>query len=82
MDYYLGTILLLAYNGRIPYGLMLCNGNLLQIRQYNALFALLSNTYGGDGRTTFALPNMLGQEPQPGMNYYIAVTGIFPPHAD
>ncbi len=38
-----------------------CNGQLLSIAQNNALFALLGTTYGGDGTTTFALPNLQGR---------------------
>ena len=40
-----------------------CNGQLLQISQNTALFALIGTTYGGDGRTTMALPNLQGQAP-------------------
>jgi microcystin-dependent protein len=42
---------------------MFCNGQLLAIRQYTALFSILGTTYGGDGRTTFALPNLQGRIP-------------------
>src|SRR4051812_38667935 len=40
-----------------------CNGQLLPINQNQALFSLLGTTYGGDGRTTFALPNLQGRVP-------------------
>jgi microcystin-dependent protein len=40
-----------------------CNGELLSISQYQALFSLLGTTYGGDGRTTFALPDLRGRVP-------------------
>jgi microcystin-dependent protein len=40
-----------------------CNGQLLQISSNQALFALLGTTYGGDGRTTFGLPNLEGSAP-------------------
>ncbi len=43
-----------------PKGWALANGQILAISQNQALFALLGTTYGGDGRTTFALPNMQG----------------------
>src|SRR5260370_1570534 len=43
-----------------PQGLALCNGQLLPINQNQALFSLLGTTYGGDGRTTFGLPNLQG----------------------
>ena len=42
---------------------MFCNGQLLAIRQYTALFSILGTTYGGDGHTTFALPNLQGRIP-------------------
>ena len=46
-----------------PRGWALCDGQLLQISQYSALFSLLGTIYGGDGRTTFALPDMRGRVP-------------------
>lgn len=58
----IGTIKLFAGNFA-PRGYMLCNGALLNINQNQALFAILGNTYGGDGRTTFALPNLNGRTP-------------------
>lgn len=45
----------------VPRGWALCNGQLLQISQNQALFTILGATYGGDGRTTFALPNLMGR---------------------
>ena len=50
-----------------PTGWAFCNGQLLPISQNTALFSLLGTTYGGDGKTTFALPNLGGCVPmQPG----------------
>ena len=46
-----------------PRGWALCNGQLLPINQNQALFALLGTTYGGDGRVTFALPDLHGRSP-------------------
>lgn len=46
-----------------PTGWALCNGQLLPISQNTALFALLGTTYGGDGKSTFALPNLQGAAP-------------------
>ena len=46
-----------------PKGWALCNGQLLPINQNQALFSILGTTYGGDGRTTFALPNLMGRTP-------------------
>ena len=46
-----------------PRGWAFCDGQLLAINQNQALFALLGTTYGGDGRTTFALPDLRGRSP-------------------
>ena len=46
-----------------PRGWSLCDGQLLAIAQYQALFSLLGTTYGGDGRVTFALPDLRGRAP-------------------
>ena len=61
-DELLGTIKIFAGNFA-PKGYMLCNGILLSINQYTALFAILGTTYGGDGVTNFALPNLNGRAP-------------------
>jgi microcystin-dependent protein len=76
--YYLGTITLFAYTFT-PHGFMKCDGQILQASANPALFNLIKNTYGGDGISTFALPNMLGLEPGPYMNYFICCEGIYPP---
>lgn len=52
-----------------------CNGSILAIRSYTALFAILGTTYGGDGRVTFGLPNLagrsaLGAGQGPGLSHY------------
>lgn len=54
---YLGTVTIFAGNFA-PQSWMLCQGQLLAIAQYDALYALLGTTYGGDGQTTFALPDL------------------------
>ncbi|MGZ8186418.1 MAG: phage tail protein, partial [Methylobacter sp.] len=46
-----------------PRGYAFCNGQLLSIAQNTALFSLLGTTYGGDGKTTFGLPNLQGRIP-------------------
>jgi microcystin-dependent protein len=46
-----------------PVGWMFCNGQLLPIAQYDVLYAIIGTTYGGDGQTTFALPNLQGRIP-------------------
>lgn len=62
MDPYLAQVLFwgLSFN---PVGWMSCDGRLLPIASYNALFALIGTTYGGDGVTTFALPDLRGRVP-------------------
>lgn len=46
-----------------PRGWAFCNGQILPIAQYTALFSLIGTFYGGDGRSTFALPNLMGRVP-------------------
>lgn len=78
MEPFLGQIALFGFgftiNGWAP-----CNGQILSIAQNSALFALLGTQYGGDGRSTFALPKL--DAPAEGMSYQIAVQGIFPSRA-
>jgi microcystin-dependent protein len=62
MEAFLATILLFAGNFA-PRGWAFCNGQLIAISQNTALFSLLGTTYGGDGITTFALPNLQGRVP-------------------
>jgi microcystin-dependent protein len=59
---YLGQILIVSFNFA-PKGFAMCNGQLMPINQNQALFSLLGTTYGGDGRTTFALPDLQGRVP-------------------
>lgn len=78
MDYTIGEITLFGFNFA-PMGWMSCEGQLLNVNMYPALFSLLGNTYGGSqAQNTFALPNLKGAEPLPSMKYYIAVEGIYP----
>jgi len=77
MDPLLGQIELLPYNFA-PKGWMTCTGQLLPINQNQALFSLLGTNFGGDGRTTFALPNLQGKAPAPDLQYCIAIQGIYP----
>jgi microcystin-dependent protein len=60
-----------------PTGWAFCNGQLLPISQNTALFSLLGTTYGGDGKSTFALPDLQGAAPmQPDDDqYYLGQTG-------
>ena len=62
MDPFIGEIRVVGFNFA-PKGWAFCNGQLLPILQNTALFSLLGTTYGGDGRSTFALPNLQGCAP-------------------
>lgn len=77
MEPFIGQIQAFPYNFA-PKGWAACTGQTLPINQNQALFALIGTTFGGDGRTTFALPNLQGKEPCPGLQYCIAMIGIFP----
>jgi microcystin-dependent protein len=71
---FLGEIRTFGFNFA-PQGWALCNGQLLPISQNTALFSLLGTTYGGDGVTTFGLPNLQGRVPihfgqSPGLSPY------------
>ncbi|MBA4850958.1 tail fiber protein [Emticicia sp. BO119] len=59
---YIGEITIYGFNFA-PRGWAMCNGQLLSIAQNTALFSLLGTTYGGNGQTTFALPNLQGRVP-------------------
>ena len=59
---YLGEIRIFAGN-YAPVGWEMCNGQLLSVSQYQALFTLLGTTYGGNGTTTFGLPDLRGRVP-------------------
>jgi microcystin-dependent protein len=59
---FLSEIKIVSFNFP-PKGWALCNGQLLPINQNQALFALLGTTYGGNGQTNFALPNLRGRLP-------------------
>jgi microcystin-dependent protein len=61
-DQFVAEIRIFPFNFA-PTGWALCNGQLLPISQNTALFSLLGTTYGGDGKSTFALPDMQGNTP-------------------
>jgi microcystin-dependent protein len=60
MDQFIGEIRVFPFNFA-PRGWALCNGQLMAISSNTALFSILGVAYGGDGRTTFALPNLMGR---------------------
>ncbi|ROU06598.1 phage tail protein [Lysobacter enzymogenes] len=72
---YLGEIRLFGF-GRVPQGWFACNGQLVSIAENDALYALLGTTYGGDGISTFGLPDLRGRIPVhqgqgPGLSNYV-----------
>lgn len=77
---YIGEIRMFAGNFA-PSGWMFCQGQLLPISEYETLFNLIGTTYGGDGQSTFALPNQQGRVPihmgtgPSGTTYQLAETG-------
>jgi microcystin-dependent protein len=79
-DAYIGEIRLMSFSV-VPKGWTLCNGQLLPINQNQALFSLLGTTFGGDGTTTFALPNLQGRVPMhAGNNHERGEVGGQPQH--
>jgi hypothetical protein len=91
VDDYIGSIGLAGFVGFCPSGTLPADGRLLPIAQYNALFALFGDSYGGDAKTTFALPDLRGLEPLPdprtardkaysinGVHYCVTVVGTWP----
>jgi len=80
MQVFIGTVVLTGFTFAPP-GWAFCDGSLLQISQYDALFALIGTTYGGDGQNTFALPDLRGRVPvgsgqlAGGSNYIPGQTG-------
>ena len=73
-DPFLGEIILVAFDFA-PTGWAECNGQLLSIAEYEPLFNLIGTTFGGDGETTFALPDLRGRVPVqfgtgPGLSTY------------
>jgi microcystin-dependent protein len=71
---YIGEVRMFGF-GRTPNGWQSCDGSLLAISDYDALFALIGTTYGGDGQTTFGVPDLRGRIPihqgtGPGLSTY------------
>ena len=82
MEGFIGEIRIFAGNFA-PNWWAFCNGQILPIAQYQALFSLIGNAYGGDGRTTFALPNLpapvYSSAPDTSFGrYIICLQGIYP----
>ena len=79
MDSFIGEVKLFA-GDFAPRGWLFCNGKLMPIDGNEALFSLLKTRYGGDGRTTFALPDMnsVAGGGEGAVQYIICMAGAFP----
>lgn len=79
MNLYIGQICLFPWDWA-PRGWARCNGEVLSIAEYTALFALIGTEFGGDGKTTFALPKMPAIKTADGgdVGYFINLEGVFP----
>jgi len=62
MEPFVGEIRVFSF-GFIPRGWAACDGQLLQVRDHQALYSVMGNTYGGDGKMNFAVPNLNGRAP-------------------
>ena len=75
-DQFLAEIRIFPFNFP-PTGWAFCNGQLMPLSQNTALFALLGTVYGGDGKSTFALPDMEGNAPmQPGQGQGLSLRDL------
>lgn len=76
---YVGELRIFAGNFA-PQGWLMCDGQVVSISDYDTLFNLLGTTYGGDGQSTFGIPDLRGRVPVhqgsgPGQNYVMGQTG-------
>ena len=92
MDCYIGSIFQFSFNFA-PKGWYVCHGQLYSITQYSAVYSLLGNKFGGDNKTTFALPDLrvkkadgsyyqYGEIMTNGLPYadsYMCMFGLYPP---
>jgi microcystin-dependent protein len=74
MDQFVGQVVAVGFSFA-PEGWVLCNGQVLPISQYEALFSLIGTTFGGDGQSNFAVPDLRGRSPlgqgaSPGLSPY------------
>ncbi len=76
-EYLIGEIIPVPYIFTPVYTLY-CDGQEYQVQQYQLLFAVIGFTFGGNGSTTFRVPNLKGFEPHPNIRYAIVTDGIFP----
>jgi microcystin-dependent protein len=57
---------------------MPCDGRALNVNEYAALYSLIGTKFGGDGKTSFKIPDLTGKSPIEGAQYYIVINGIYP----
>ena len=76
MEPFIGQVELFPYDF-VPRGWAPCEGQTLKVRENQALSTLLKNRFGGDGKTTFGLPDLRKDAP-PNLRFCIAVSGLFP----
>jgi microcystin-dependent protein len=74
---YLGEIAIFPFNFA-PENWMLCEGQKLPIQENVALFSVIKDSFGGDGKVNFALPDLRQQSKELGASYAIALRGVFP----
>lgn len=79
MNFYLGQICMFPWSWA-PNGWLPCDGRTLQISSNTALFSLLGIEFGGDGKTTFAIPKLAPLEAEGGgdIGYCICINGVYP----
>jgi len=85
-EMYIGQIIMVGWGtapAQVPENFLPCDGRVLQIAQNQALYSLLSTTYGGNGQTTFQLPDLrnatiqIGDKKVP-VKYFICTQGLYP----
>ena len=77
MEAIIGSIQLFSFNFA-PEGWLLCNGKTFDDTSYEKLYSLIGFTYGGEGRSFFKVPDLMGKSPNPNMEYYICYEGQYP----
>jgi microcystin-dependent protein len=86
-DAYIGEVQAFAFNRYCPEDWLPADGRTLSIQDNQALYSLIGEAYGGDGRRTFALPDLRGAGPETTgekrglkMHWCISMRGNYPPH--
>ncbi len=77
MDLYVGEIRLFPYLF-IPQNWLCCDGAIYPAKDYDVLYHLIFNKYGGNPEQTFAVPDLMATQPHPAMRYCIATQGSWP----